>query len=462
MQPQIEKPAGTAIPTSFEIRSIPATTHNIRPTGLSGNSVFIRGQQEGPSQPSRLLDKVYSNCLPKGPRSKDMQSDYLDEEFKGVGKFSKRMRETKNLVVKLETHSKKHPAIGAVVKALRSCNAYMSVKDGKPSAAFSLCKNRHCVVCSVKVREERRCELMNLIDYRSAGWLESKLKHRANLAFITLTMRSHKGWSCKAQLNALKRVWGRFNKRREWRELYELGLGAYRATEIEHNKERKSWNCHLHLLVEVPQSMTMTGVKSVIGSAWKLAGGGFVSCKAVKNVRQQVLHVCKYMTKTFTKSGEVLSEIITATRGAQLSGMLGSWRRERAAAKEHITHARVCGTKNEIHLDEPIAPSPVNPKSGEVATPEDGHYTLDALVVRAKKREWNAIYLLREWKHQLRMMNYRAWLEKKEISKSVLDHIDAEPEGDPQPLNVCVKTLERMVQGKEHQQITAYRRVITA
>ena len=408
---QITKPPKTAILEGLSnFRSLTATTDTIGTSNRAGKpSLLVRGEQEHTKGLFRDLDILnrYNFCTIPNER------DYLPREFRKVTKFAERAQVTRQIIRKLEKHIHEHPAVFSAVKNLKRCKSYVCVKNGEPYSHYELCRSRLCGVCGHKHREDRRQEVQALLDFRKRGWVEPKSRGKSRLAFITLTIRSRKGWSCKEQVDELKRVWSRFNQRRDWRKFYALGLGGIKTMEVEYNREKDTYHSHYHGLLEIPDESTLTEVKEVIRYGWSQSSGGHIKVKSVDDEAGSIREVLKYLTKSFTKSGEVLAAIVKGTHNTRLFSVLGSWSKDRKAA--FAKQKEMNDILNLARDKEPVEePSPINPRTGEVASPEDGRYTLDALTTRAKKNDWNAIYLLRVFKYQMdradRIRDEERWL----------------------------------------------------
>jgi len=322
------------------------------------------------------------------------------DEWTWADDWAGRQARTQALISKLEEQSKNQPFVASLLRQLRGCEAFVAVKDGKPFVHYSLCRHRWCPVCGHKHREDRRREIQSIITVRAQNWKPNpRLRKKAELAFLTLTIRAIPGMSCGSAMKRFARCWSRLLKDRGWRDLYTLGLGGAYGREIEHNAEKGWFHIHQHNIMEIPPQLTLQDVRLLLEEMWLKAGGGFIKISAVEKTKGALNETIKYTTKDITKSDEVLAEIITASHKKKLFGLFGSWLKARVEAKA----LRASLAEESEGAGE--EPSDINEETGEVAELKDGRHSLNTLVGRARRGDWSAQWALKWFRWFLKKSN---------------------------------------------------------
>ena len=376
-----------------------ASTNNDRvvttPYSVKG---LLRDLEAGGEQPvSRVVqNNSINDCGTLINRYEDRDQSH---EFKSVENFAKRQDLKAKFVDALEGYCDDYPSAWSVVKALKSCKAYVAHANGKPSAHYQLCKNRWCPVCSAKIREDRRNEIGAMVSLRKKGWKKSKLRHKTRIGFITLTVKSFPNQSCSSSLAYFNSCWKRMTNRVGFKDLYKVGFGGAYSKEIEPNHETNSFHIHSHILCELPENISLHEVKSIIRHEWSLSGGGWVHAKAVTDLKRELFHHIKYTTKGIHHDAKTMANIISSTRRKRLYGWFGSWKGERKAAWNfHVDMLR----KRQEEMVPMVEPSPINPETGELAELEGTkRYSFKSLIDGAKRKCWTSIYLLRWFAYEM-------------------------------------------------------------
>lgn len=192
-------------------------------------------------------------------------------------------------------------------------NAWLqrSPSTGKVRVCSNTCKLRWCPACRREHAARSRRSLTRT--------LESAPKDAWK--FLTLTVK-HSNDSLGDQVKHLRTSFRRMRQRKLWKSHYEYGVAVL---EISFNASTECWHPHLHVLLRgtyVPQKD--------LSREWLTCtrGSPIVDIRVVRDPRQAVHYVTKYLTKppspAITTDPLVFSEYANALHGMRLIAKFGN------------------------------------------------------------------------------------------------------------------------------------------
>lgn len=179
------------------------------------------------------------------------------------------------------------------------------------------CKSRFCSPCRQRMAGIIQA---NVIEHASHP---DRRQQGKRLRSITLTLR-HSTLPLSEQISRLMRC---FAKLRRSRSAKRCLLGGFYVVELKVSSHDNCWHPHIHLVSEghyVSHADLQSEWLRITGDSHR------VHVMEVKNLKNEVGHHCKYLTKaadsSIYKSRAHLDEYIRATSGRRLASAFGNWR----------------------------------------------------------------------------------------------------------------------------------------